>query len=598
MDVWILDKERNKLGLIDTYQSLIWTRRYFALGDFELVVPATNENLQMLRSGNFVAKGVGEMVCRIESVDIKTDAQNGDWLIVKGNDCREILNQRVNLLNSYNENKTAAGAIYDIINTNLITVSQANREIDGIDFDDDTSTSFLYPSIVPYSLVFDYVSEICQQCGYGSEMVLDTDETTLLFRLYEGLDRSLSQNVNPPVVFTEELDNLAGSEYTESYEAYKNACYITGEGDGVNRQVGQVDLGVGIDRYEMYVDGKGVQKGSLNSTQYGKALQQFGVDQLQSCHVVVTFTGQVIDNTHKFGTDYDLGDIVTIYNKLGMAYDARITQVIESDDTQNGHVYIPTIEVRRATILVMKAQAVLGVNGTLYFTYGAPYAIGDNIKSTIVSAVYDVPTTVTGTGSIPWYDGSTYRSDITAVEFDSSFAEVQLTTLAHFFNNLRYVASFSGTQYLDLSQCISMASAFANCGRLVSSFAIDVSGWDVSNVSNFANCFTYVGYSATYVWAINGLGTWDVSNARTMQSMFAYAGYSLTLGTNIGWYGNMLNGWNTAKVTNMVSMFDNFAIHGAYNLNLIGWNVSNVGSNHNNFNRNATSQITAPHWVA
>lgn len=601
MDLWILDSHPplTRIGMIDTYQSLIWTRRYAELGDFELVVPATPENLTLLQQGNFVVRDKFKTVMRIDSIDIKTDVQNGDTIIAKGKDARSLLNQRINLYEAYNDNYKATDVIFNLFKWNCSLDAGDTRKFLYMSYRDETSSEVAYPSIVLYKQVFDYIKEICQQCGYGSDMVFGSytfpdSEGNITFLIYEGVDRSLSQNVNMPVVFTEELDNLASSEYTESYDQYKNACYITGE-----NTVAEVDLGEGIDRFELYVDGKGVQKGDLTSTQYEKALEQFGINALQGRQVVVTFTGQVIDNTHQYGVDYDLGDIVTIYNKLGMAYDARVTQVIENDDTQNGHIFIATFETRQATVFEKKAQAVLGANGTLYFTYGAPYAVGDFIKSTVVDAVYDVPTVVTGTGSIPWYDGSTYRSDITAVEFDSSFAQVQLTTLMYFFRDLRYVASFSGTQYLDLSQCTNMYYAFFRCGRNASSFNLDVSGWDVSKVTSFSHCFEYVGYSVSNGnWSLDGLGTWDVSSARTMNNMFAWAGYSLPVGTHLSWYGNMLANWNTANVTDMTSMFDNFCRTAAFNLNLSYWNVQAVGSNHNNFGRNVTSQIVQPHWVA
>ena len=594
MDLWVLDDNRNKLGLIDTYSSLIWTKRYYTMGDFELVVPATTENLEMLQCGNFVTRGVGDMLCRIESADIKTDPQNGDWLIVKGRDGRSILNQRVNLIEDYDETYTAEDVIDKLIEYSIGTSTDSPaRRIGYVDTEYDV-TAVEYPSIVPYKQVFDHIAEICQFCDYGSEMVLDDDELTLVFRVYEGTDRSLSQSTNDPIVFTEELDNLGASEYTENYADYKNSCYITGD-ETSGRQLAVINLGSGINRYEMYVDGKGVQKNSLTTTQYENALKQFGVEAMQSHHVVVTFTGEVLDNTYHYGTDYFLGDIVTIYNKLGMAYDARITQVIESDDTQNGHLYIPTFEVRRATILEEKAQAILGVNGVFYFYYGAQVAEGDNFKGTVADDVYDIPTSVSSTSDIPWYFPENYRSDITAIEIDSTFAQVQLTTLAHFFHNLRYVASVTGLQYLDLSQCISMEYAFSYCGHSASTFSIDVSPLDVSQVQTFAHCFEYVGYNATAL-TLNGFGAWDVSSARYMAYMFAYAGYEIPVGTHFGFEtNNMLDGWDTSQVRDMTSMFDRFAKLGAYHLNLSYWNVNNVAL-HTNFNRDVETLITPPQW--
>ena len=40
MDLYILNKNFEKIGLIDTYESVIWTTRYYTYGDFELYIPA------------------------------------------------------------------------------------------------------------------------------------------------------------------------------------------------------------------------------------------------------------------------------------------------------------------------------------------------------------------------------------------------------------------------------------------------------------------------------------------------------------------------------------------------------------------------------
>ena len=49
MDVYILNADLDLVGIADAYKSLIWAKRYNAVGDCELYVPATAENLGLCK---------------------------------------------------------------------------------------------------------------------------------------------------------------------------------------------------------------------------------------------------------------------------------------------------------------------------------------------------------------------------------------------------------------------------------------------------------------------------------------------------------------------------------------------------------------------
>ena len=49
MDIYVLNKNLETVAIIDTYKSLIWTKRYYTYGDFELYVPADKELLNYLK---------------------------------------------------------------------------------------------------------------------------------------------------------------------------------------------------------------------------------------------------------------------------------------------------------------------------------------------------------------------------------------------------------------------------------------------------------------------------------------------------------------------------------------------------------------------
>ena len=56
MDVRVFDKELNALGLIDEMTSLIWTIKYFSVGEVKLLAPMTENNRELLQVGNILVK--------------------------------------------------------------------------------------------------------------------------------------------------------------------------------------------------------------------------------------------------------------------------------------------------------------------------------------------------------------------------------------------------------------------------------------------------------------------------------------------------------------------------------------------------------------
>jgi surface protein len=85
----------------------------------------------------------------------------------------------------------------------------------------------------------------------------------------------------------------------------------------------------------------------------------------------------------------------------------------------------------------------------------------------------------------------------------------------------------------------------------------DISGWDVSNVTNMSRMFHEA-------YKFNGdLSKWNVSNVTNMRYMFGWASS----------FNGDLSKWNVSNVTNMEGMFlGTFSFNG----DISGWDVSNV----------------------
>ncbi len=105
----------------------------------------------------------------------------------------------------------------------------------------------------------------------------------------------------------------------------------------------------------------------------------------------------------------------------------------------------------------------------------------------------------------------------------------------------------------DVSQVTNMSYMF--CGA--EAFNQNISGWGVSSVTNMNTMF-----SGAKAFNQNII-SWNVSNVTDMSSMFEGATE----------FNQDISGWNVSKVNNMTRMFSGAK---AFNQNISGWNVSDV----------------------
>ena len=112
---------------------------------------------------------------------------------------------------------------------------------------------------------------------------------------------------------------------------------------------------------------------------------------------------------------------------------------------------------------------------------------------------------------------------------------------------------------LDTSKITSMNGLFSKCDSSAYGSTLNVSGWDVSNVTNM----TYMlnGYRGQ----IEGLGRWNTSKVTICANTF----YNCCFATHLE-----VGTWDVSNVTNMSSMF--LRCKSLLSLDVSGWDVSNV----------------------
>ena len=168
----------------------------------------------------------------------------------------------------------------------------------------------------------DEVARVLSGSGRGEMFVLDTENKQIIFDTYLGVDRSRGNAFdNPPVVFDLKYKNIEKYTYTEDATGEQTTVYVGGQGEGIEREIIVTgDSADGIDRTEVFVDARDIEKGDGNKLAERAAQSTIPTAQTVSA-------GAVADANLVYGTDYALGDIVTTnipvkrYIKNGDYYD-------------------------------------------------------------------------------------------------------------------------------------------------------------------------------------------------------------------------------------------------------------------------------------
>lgn len=348
MDIYVYDQELKRVGLIDVYQSLIWTKRYYQAGDFELYVPASQELLGTLQTGNLLVREDDDTVMVIEHIEITTDVESGNFLCVSGRSVESYLTRRI-VRHQTNIDSTVELGIRQLVDENAINPNESFRTIPNLVLGEVLGFTDTLRMQITYDNLYESIVSLCQTYGYGFKVTLESGQ--LVFNLYQGIDHSYSQNINPYVVFSPEFDNLINSHYVTDRQDYKNYAYVFGEGEGTSRSLRAVFLGNiinvrGLNLYELYVDAKDLttNDGEIGTQEYGEMLYTRGIEKLNECTVTTAFEGEVNSNlSYQYKKDYNLGDIVQVTNEYGITTKARITEIIESE-SDSGTELVPTFE--------------------------------------------------------------------------------------------------------------------------------------------------------------------------------------------------------------------------------------------------------------
>ena len=368
MEPYTLDRNFHEQSVIDGFNSIIWTERYYGDSEVELVVPVNASMLQNCRLGTFIGLDDSDEVMILETMNIKDGA-----LKFTGISILPWLNNRFIRVSPAHEDRywyisggTPGKTLWDIVNGMCVvgspylvdaTMGVANAAqlaIPGLGLHNYDTVGDPISVGVPYGPVYDAMKEIATTYQVGMQITLDsvTDTSFFLgFRSYRGLDRTSDQIDNPSVRFSPQMDSFTNIEELQSIAALKTLVYAFAPGnpDGLATTPGVSALSgsqyTGFDLRALLVFAEDITTDMVggSSASLVNILNSRAHDAITTNHFIKSVDGEIVpDNQFKYGVHYNLGDVIEVQGNTGVVQTARITEYIRSQDDSGEKAY-PTV---------------------------------------------------------------------------------------------------------------------------------------------------------------------------------------------------------------------------------------------------------------
>lgn len=356
MELYALDPLFRRQFVIDEYVSLIWTERFNTHGEFQLRIISTPATRRLFTPDTYLAMNQSNYIMRVEQVEDDATVDGARTLLIKGRSYESILLDRVARDNNvdltteptWNITLAPAALMRKLFHDICVTgVGNVKDIIPGIVESSLISSNIPEPTdpivvqLKPDTL-YAGMSGIGQVWNLGFRF-LRQEPGTMYFDVYSGSDRTASQTILTPVIFSSNLDNLQNTKELTTINQSKNVAYVYSTDGFEEVYAPGVDTSTsGLQRRVLVVDASDITT-AAGYADVPSALIQRGKDKLSQATVFKGFDGEISQNCpYIYGQHYNLGDLVELQNIDGVAESKRVTEQIFVSDATGTKSY-PTL---------------------------------------------------------------------------------------------------------------------------------------------------------------------------------------------------------------------------------------------------------------
>lgn len=318
--LYIYDKELNFVGVIDTYISLRWRRKFFEAGEFELVVaPFPNNKKYLMQKDNIIVRQNYSEAGIIDTIETMDDGFNKE-LKVSGKFLSYLLHRRI-----VKKRINYSGNIIDGMKKLITEMTPLTKKFE-IEPTSLTSDNITFQCT--YKNIYDYKVDLSKISNIAFRIVPNLETKVYRYENFKGLDRTRNQMINERYCFSTLSKNLSKINTVDSSVEKCNYALVGGVGEDENRIIVEVknENVEGFDLYEKFIDAKSESNNNLSAEEYKKILKTKGVASLKEDIFSIEATAESKDYQQK----WDLGDIVDLYIKdYNLTLEKRIVEIEE-----------------------------------------------------------------------------------------------------------------------------------------------------------------------------------------------------------------------------------------------------------------------------
>ena len=313
------NKDLEFIGEVEDFTSFLFNRKWFTYSDFQLTVEEFDKDL--FKEGNYIVVNNDPYRSgQINYINIVDDV-----ITIKGVALSFWFTDRVTYptLNkdTFSMNDYAENIMYELAKYNAITSTTANRNFEKLIASSSQGRGVKLAFETRYKVLSDELTSIAKNSKLGWCIKFDFRNKKFIFEVLEGVNRTVNQQNNPPMIFSRRYDNVLEREYTKDTSDYKTTAIVAGQGEGSAREIVIINDSLsGLDRKELFVDARDIEDDS-NLTDRGKS---------KLAENTITESFEATIDTQNYRIDWDLGDLVTILDdEIGVISDIQIVEIRE-----------------------------------------------------------------------------------------------------------------------------------------------------------------------------------------------------------------------------------------------------------------------------
>jgi Siphovirus ReqiPepy6 Gp37-like protein len=240
-EYYTLDNQLRRNQLIEGYKSFIWTERYSAYGDAQIITKTNFASRQLLTPGTLIGKNGSRSVMEIKTISDDTDDDGTRLMTVTCKSIEHWLDDRV-AMPAFDPLNTTPSWVISGNPGNIIRSLFEQICVEGILDHRDTIPFYVNgqlsqsgdipePSDIitvsaPPDTLYNTIESIADAYGIGFRFVKQDDQGVIYFEVYMGDDRTTGQTVRDPVIFDRALDNLVRPSLLQSNDFVKTVAYV------------------------------------------------------------------------------------------------------------------------------------------------------------------------------------------------------------------------------------------------------------------------------------------------------------------------------------------------------------------------------------